>query len=66
MLYFPCRLDGEVRATVCQYCWWYSRGLDGGASEQSVKQLFEIVKSLCAAVKTLTNDTKQLMQNVCQ
>ena len=41
-----------------------SRGLDGGVSEQAVEQLFETVKSLCAAVATLTNNMKQMMQTV--
>ena len=43
-----------------------SRGFDGDVIEQSVKQLFETVKSLCAAVATLTNDMKQMMKTVGQ
>ena len=38
-----------------------SRGLDGGVSEQAVKQLFETVKSWCAAVVTLINNMKNMM-----
>ena len=40
--------------------------MDVGVSEQARKQLFDIVKSLCAAVGTLTNNMKQLMQTVGQ
>ena len=40
--------------------------VDGGVSEQAVKQLFETVQSLCAAVTTLTNNMKQMMETVGQ
>ena len=43
-----------------------SRGLDGGISEQTVKQLFETAKCLCAAVATLTNNMKQMVETVGQ
>ena len=43
-----------------------SRGLDVGVSEQPGKQLFETVKSLCAAVATLTNNMKNMMETVGQ
>ena len=39
---------------------------DGGVSKQAVKQLFDTVKSLCAAVGTLTNNMKQMIQTVSQ
>ena len=33
-------------------------------SEQAVKQLFESLKSLCAAVATLKNNMKHMMETV--
>ena len=43
-----------------------SSGLDGGISEQDVEQLLETVNSLCAAVATLTNNMKQMMETTGQ
>ena len=40
--------------------------LNGGVSEQAVKQLFETVKSLGATLATLTSNMKQMMENVGQ
>ena len=40
------------------------RDLDGGASEQAVKQLLETVKNLDATVATLTNNMKNMMETV--
>ena len=40
--------------------------MDGGVSKQTVKQLFESVKTLCAAVVLLTNDMKHMMETVGQ
>ena len=43
-----------------------NRRLDGSVSEQAVKQLFETVKSLFAAVANLTNNMKHMMETVGQ
>ena len=43
-----------------------SNGLDSGIREEAVKQLFETVQRLCAAVATSTKNMKQMMKNVGQ
>ena len=63
-----CKLEGVSGSNGPQSCSFVddSRGLDGGASEQAVKQLFETVKSLCAALATLTNNMKHMIETVGQ
>ena len=41
-----------------------SKGLDGGVSEQAVKQLFETVKEVCYEVDIMTNNMKQMIETV--
>ena len=58
------KLDGGSRSNGPESCSIVvgSRGLDDGFSEKAVKQLFEAVKSLCAAVATLANNMKQMIE----
>ena len=66
--YCTCRLEGRSGRNEPQSGIVVdgSRGLDGGVSKQAMKQLFETVKNLCAAVYTLTNNMKHVMETVGQ